>query len=59
LIIRHPEVSVADMDEHVEYEAPRLDVVGSIHDLSELQDRNLGDTDGFAVLGQPIANNSV
>jgi hypothetical protein len=47
------------MDEHVEYEAPRLDVVGSIHDLSELQDRNLGDTDGFAVLGQPIANNSV
>jgi hypothetical protein len=39
------------------YEAPALKVVGSVYALT-LQDKKTGPTDGFTLMGVPIANNS-
>jgi hypothetical protein len=39
------------------YEAPALKVVGSVYELT-LHDKKLGPTDGFTLMGVPIANNS-
>jgi hypothetical protein len=39
------------------YEAPALKVVGSVYELT-LHDKKLGPTDGFTLMGAPIANNS-
>jgi hypothetical protein len=39
------------------YEAPALKVVGSVYELT-LHDKKLGPTDGFTLMGTPIANNS-
>jgi hypothetical protein len=40
------------------YEAPSLTVLGTLHGLTEDQDKKLGGSDGFTFLGQPITNNS-
>ena len=40
------------------YEAPSLTVLGTLHGLTEDQDKKLGVSDGFTFLGQPISNNS-
>jgi hypothetical protein len=39
------------------YNAPSLKTLGSVHELT-LQDKKLGDSDGFTFLGAPITNNS-
>jgi hypothetical protein len=38
------------------YEPPRLVVLGSVHALTQLQDKKYGDSDGFTFMGTPIAN---
>ena len=40
------------------YEAPSLKVLGTLHGLTEDQDKKLGGSDGFTFLGQAISNNS-
>lgn len=40
------------------YEAPVLHVLGSLHSLTQLQDKNFGPTDGFTFQGSPIGNAS-
>lgn len=40
-----------------EYEAPTIVEIGSLHELT-LQDKELGETDGFTFEGQPITNAS-
>jgi hypothetical protein len=40
------------------YEAPKLQVIGSVYDLTELQDKTFGATDGYTFMGVPIANAS-
>lgn len=39
------------------YEAPKLTVLGSLHALT-MQDKKLGQSDGFTFMGQAITNNS-
>jgi hypothetical protein len=41
-----------------EYVAPSLTVLGTLHGLTEDQDKKYGSTDGFTLLGVPITNNS-
>lgn len=40
-----------------EYQAPVLQVLGSLHSLTQ-QDKNYGPTDGFTFQGTPIGNAS-
>jgi hypothetical protein len=40
------------------YEAPVLSLLGTVHELTELQDKRWGETDGFTFQGVPIANAS-
>jgi len=42
----------------IAYEAPRLTVLGSLHALTELQDKKYASTDGFTFMGDPIGNAS-
>jgi hypothetical protein len=45
-------------ENEIVYEAPKLEVLGSVYELTELQDKKLGATDGFTFMGAPIANAS-
>ncbi len=47
---------VADAELIVAYESPALEVLGTIHELTLLQDKTLGPTDGFTFNGIPIQN---
>jgi hypothetical protein len=38
------------------YEAPALTVLGTVHELTLLQDKTVGPTDGFTFNGIPITN---
>ena len=40
------------------YEAPKLNVLGSLHELTMQQDKKLGASDGFTFMGQAITNAS-
>lgn len=40
------------------YVAPSLTVLGTLHGLTEDQDKKFGNTDGFTLLTVPITNNS-
>jgi hypothetical protein len=40
------------------YEAPALTVLGTFHELTELQDKKYASTDGFTFMGTPIGNAS-
>ena len=44
--------------EHKQYEAPALTVLGSVHSLTQTQDKKLGGSDGFTFMGQGISNAS-
>lgn len=37
------------------YEAPRLSLIGSVHELTLGCDKHWGDSDGFTFQGSPIA----
>jgi hypothetical protein len=39
-----------------QYEAPALEVLGTVHELTLLQDKMVGPTDGFTFMGIPITN---
>ncbi|WP_157592251.1 lasso RiPP family leader peptide-containing protein [Solirubrobacter soli] len=41
-----------------QYEAPSLTVLGSVHALTQTQDKKWGGSDGFTFMGQPISNAS-
>jgi hypothetical protein len=40
------------------YEPPRLDVLGAVETLTQLQDKKYGVSDGFTFMGVPVANAS-
>jgi hypothetical protein len=40
------------------YEAPSLTVLGTVHALTQTQDKKWGGSDGFTFMGQPISNAS-
>lgn len=42
----------------LQYEAPRIEVLGSVHALTQGQNKNWGSTDGWAFLGGGITNAS-
>jgi hypothetical protein len=42
----------------VSYEPPSIRVLGSVHALTQTQNKNFGPTDGFTFQGSPIANTS-
>jgi hypothetical protein len=41
-----------------EYEAPALTLLGSVHALTQVQDKKYGGSDGFTFMGVPISNAS-
>lgn len=47
-----------DKTEKNGYEAPKLNVLGSLHELTMQQDKKLGSSDGFTFMGQAITNAS-
>jgi hypothetical protein len=49
---------MTNRESEIVYEAPKLEVLGSVYELTELQDKKLGATDGFTFMGTPIANAS-
>jgi hypothetical protein len=49
---------VSNRENEIVYEAPKLEVLGSVYELTELQDKTLGPTDGYTFMGAPIANAS-
>jgi hypothetical protein len=40
------------------YEPPRLTVLGSVHGLTQVQDKKYGHSDGFTFMGNSITNAS-
>jgi hypothetical protein len=40
------------------YEAPRLTVLGTVHGLTQVQDKKYGHSDGFTFMGVAITNAS-
>ena len=56
--VTEPGGTVIDEAKKAEYEAPRLSVLGSVHDLTLLQNKKYGYTDGFAFQGTSITNAS-
>jgi hypothetical protein len=40
------------------YEAPAIKVLGTVHELTQTQDKKFGETDGFTFMGVPITNAS-
>ncbi len=40
------------------YEAPKLTVLGSVHGLTQVQDKKYGHSDGFTFMGNSIMNAS-
>jgi hypothetical protein len=44
--------------EPMKYEAPALTVLGSVHSLTQTQDKKWGGSDGFTFMGVPISNAS-
>src|SRR5262245_7928847 len=40
------------------YEAPKLTVLGSVHGLTQIQDKKYGHSDGFTFMGNDIMNAS-
>jgi hypothetical protein len=36
------------------YEAPRVTVIGTVHELTQNCDKTLNGSDGFTFMGQPI-----
>ena len=40
------------------YEAPALTVLGSVHALTQAQDKKYGTSDGFTFMGNPVTNAS-
>ena len=40
------------------YEPPSLTLLGSVHALTQQQNKGYGGSDGFLFLGQPIMNGS-
>jgi hypothetical protein len=40
------------------YEAPQLTVLGSVHALTQTQDKKFGQADGFLFMGNSIMNAS-
>lgn len=42
----------------VEYEPPAVREIGRVHELTMLQDKDYGATDGFSFQGQSIGNSS-
>jgi hypothetical protein len=49
---------MTNRENEIVYEAPKLEVLGSIYELTELQDKTFGPTDGYTFQGTPIANAS-
>ena len=41
---------------HAEYVPPSLTLLGSVHALTQDQNKGYGGSDGFLFLGQPIMN---
>lgn len=40
------------------YQAPALTELGSVHSLTQAQDKKFGESDGFTLMGIAITNNS-
>lgn len=45
-------------DQKVPYVAPRLTELGKVEQLTQVQDKKLGRSDGFTFMGVPITNAS-
>jgi hypothetical protein len=44
--------------ESPDYEPPQLTVLGSVHGLTQVQDKKYGHSDGFTFMGNSITNAS-
>jgi hypothetical protein len=42
----------------ITYEPPTLTELGSVHGLTQVQDKKFGESDGFTLMGVAITNNS-
>jgi hypothetical protein len=42
----------------IAYEAPALTELGTVHGLTQVQDKKFGESDGFTLMGIAITNNS-
>jgi hypothetical protein len=42
----------------ISYEAPAITELGSVHGLTQTQDKKFGESDGFTLMGIAITNNS-
>jgi hypothetical protein len=42
----------------INYEAPRVIELGSVHGLTQGRDKKFGESDGFTLMGVAITNNS-
>jgi hypothetical protein len=45
-----------DSERDLGYDPPALEVLGTVHQLTLIQDKTLGPTDGFTFNGIPIMN---
>ena len=45
-----------DRNRELSYEPPALEVLGTVHELTLIQDKMFGPTDGFSFQGIPITN---
>ena len=52
------DVTTSRTDQQAAYEAPKIAVLGALGDLTLLQDKKLGPTDGFLFQGISITNAS-
>jgi hypothetical protein len=43
-------------ERNLQYEAPALEVLGTVHELTLIQDKMFGPTDGYSFNGIPITN---
>jgi hypothetical protein len=46
------------MDTQKQYEPPAITVLGTVHTLTQLQDKKYGKSDGFLFMGNSIMNAS-
>jgi hypothetical protein len=51
-------MSEANAGQKLQYEAPRIEVLGSVHALTQFQNKTWGQTDGYYFQGEPITNAS-
>ena len=51
-------MSIQTTSQKVSYEPPKIRLLGSVHALTQTQNKNFGPTDGFTFQGSSITNTS-